>query len=161
MSDLVLENYANANVIWRDGAVKGSRRLRESYRQSAAKLFAAHVPPQRIGLMIGFQTGKGAGGREGLKPRSRWFDVAKWQALAAKQVARELRLSHVWSWGWAQRNARSNDPDKTYAACVWLWARDRRCATRRPSSGRSSTPTCGRARSICRQASAASTGRRR
>jgi hypothetical protein len=124
VSDLVLENYANANVIWRDGAVKGSRRLRESYRESASKLFAAHVPPQRIGLMIGFQTGRGVGGREGLKPRSRWFSVAKWQALAAKQVARELRLSHVWSWGWAQRNARSNDPDKTYAACVWLWARD-------------------------------------
>ena len=124
VSDIVLENYSNANVIWRDGAVKGSRRLRESYRQSAARLFAAHVPPSRIGLMIGFQTGKGAGGREGLKPRSRWFAVAKWQALAAKQVARELRFSHVWSWGWAQRNARSNDPDKTYAACVWLWARD-------------------------------------
>ena len=35
-----------------------------------------------------------------------------------------MRLSHVWSWGWAQRNERSNDPDKTYAACVWLWARD-------------------------------------
>ena len=43
-----------------------------------------------------------------------------------RQVARELKLSHVWSWGWAQRDARSNDPDKTYAACVWLWARDAR-----------------------------------
>jgi hypothetical protein len=64
------------------------------------------------------------GGREGLRPRSRWFDVAKWQALAAGQVARELKLSHLWSWGWAQRNERSNDPDKTFAACVWLWARD-------------------------------------
>ncbi len=124
VSDLVLENYANANVIWRDGAVEGSRRLRTSYRRSAAKLFAVGVPATRVGLMIGFQTGAGAGGREGLKPRSRWFDVAKWQAFAAKQVAREMRLSHVWSWGWAQRNARSNDPDKTYAACVWLWARD-------------------------------------
>ena len=58
------------------------------------------------------------------KPRSRWFDVSKWQAFAARQVARELRLSHVWSWGWAQRDERSRDPDKTYAACVWLWARD-------------------------------------
>ena len=74
--------------------------------------------------MIGFQTGPGAGGREGLKPRSRWFDVTKWQALAVRQVARELRISHVWSWGWAQRDARSNDPDKTLAACVWLWSRD-------------------------------------
>ena len=124
VSDLVLENYSNANVIWRSGAVEGSRRLRRSYRRSAAKLFAVGVPASRVGLMIGFQTGAGAGGREGLKPRSRWFDVAKWQAFAAKQVAKEMRLSHVWSWGWAQRNARSNDPDKTYAACVWLWARD-------------------------------------
>jgi hypothetical protein len=123
-SDLVLENYANANVIWRDGAVDGSRRLRTSYRRSAAKLFAVGVPPSRVGLMIGFQTGAGVGGREGLRPRSRWFDVAKWQAFAARQVARELDLAHVWSWGWAQRNERSNDPDKTYAACVWLWARD-------------------------------------
>jgi hypothetical protein len=124
VSDLVLENYANANVIWRDGAVDGSRRLRTSYRQSAARLLAVGVPPSRIGIMVGFQTGSGTGGREGLTPRSRWFDVAKWQAFAAKQVARELRLSHLWSWGWAQRNERSNDPDKTYAACVWLWSRD-------------------------------------
>jgi hypothetical protein len=124
VSDLVLENYSNANVIWRDRAVQGSRRLRRSYRRSAAKLFAVGVPASRVGLMIGFQTGQGVGGREGLKPRSRWFDVAKWQAFAAGQVARELKLSHLWSWGWAQRNERSNDPDKTYAACVWLWARD-------------------------------------
>ena len=124
VSDLVLENYANANLIWRDGAVDGSRRLRERYRQSVARLLAIGVPASRIGVMIGFQTGPGSGGREGLRPRSRWFDVAKWQSLAVRQVARELRISHVWSWGWAQRDARSNDPDKTFAACVWLWSRD-------------------------------------
>src|ERR671918_617622 len=90
VSDLVLENYSNANLIWRDGAVEGSRRLRTSYRRSASKLFAVGLPPHRIGLMIGFQTGKGVGGREGLKPRSRWFDVAKWQAFAADQVAKEM-----------------------------------------------------------------------
>jgi hypothetical protein len=122
----VLEKYANANLIWRDGAVDGSRRLRVRYRQSVAKLLALGIPPSRIGLMIGFQTGPGTGGREGLEPRSRWFEVTKWQALAARQIARELGVSHVWSWGWAQRDARSNDPDKTYAACVWLWARDGR-----------------------------------
>ena len=124
VSDLVLESYANANVIWRDGAVDGSRRLRERYRQSVAKLLAIGIPASRIGIMVGFQTGAGTGGREGLKPRSRWFDVAKWQALAVRQVAREFTISHVWSWGWAQRDARSNDPDKTFAACVWLWSRD-------------------------------------
>jgi hypothetical protein len=124
VSDLVLENYANANLIWRDGPVDGSRRLRVRHRQSAAKLLALGIPPSRIGIMIGFQTGPGTGGREGLQPRTRWFSVAKWQTLAVKQVAKELRLAHVWSWGWAQRDARSNDPDKTLAACVWLWARD-------------------------------------
>jgi hypothetical protein len=124
VSDLVLENYSNANLIWREGAVDGSRRLRTRHRKSVAKLLAVGVPANRIGLMIGFQTGAGAGGREGLQPRSRWFEVAKWQALAAAQVSRELRLAHVWSWGWAQRNERSNDPDKTYAACVWLWSRE-------------------------------------
>ena len=123
VSELVLEDYANANLIWREGAVDGSRRLRVRHRQSAAKLLALGIPPARIGIMIGFQTGSGAGGREGLRPRSRWFSVAKWHALAVKQVAKELELAHVWSWGWAQRNERSNDPDKTYAACVWLWAR--------------------------------------
>lgn len=124
VSDLVLETYSNANVIWREGAIDGQRRLRTRYRRSAAKLFAVGIPAVRVGLMIGFQTGPGVGGREGLQPRSRWFDVAKWQAFAAAQVARELRLAHVWSWGWAQRDARSRDPDKTFAACVWLWARD-------------------------------------
>jgi hypothetical protein len=124
VSDLVLENYANANLIWRDGPVDGSRRLRVRHRQSAAKLLALGIPPSKLGIMIGFQTGPGTGGREGLKPRSRWFSVAKWHALAVKQVAKELRLSHMWSWGWAQRDERSNDPDKTYTACVWLWARD-------------------------------------
>ena len=126
VSDLVLENYANANLIWRDGAIDGSRRLRMRYRQSAARLLALGIPASRIGIMVGFQTGAGVGGREGLKPRSRWFEVAKWQALAVRQVARELKLAHVWSWGWAQRDARSNDPDKSLAACVWLWARDAR-----------------------------------
>jgi hypothetical protein len=124
VSDLVLENYANANLIWRDGAIDGSRRLRVRHRQSVSKLLAVGVPPSRIGIMVGFQTGAGAGGREGLRPRSRWFSVAKWHTLAVKQVAKELDLAHVWSWGWAQRNERSNDPDKTYAACVWLWSRD-------------------------------------
>ena len=155
VSDIVLEKYANANLIWRDGAVDGSRRLRTGYRSSAAKLFAIGVPPSRIGLMIGFQTGAGSGGREGLQPRSRWFDVAKWQAFAAEQVSRELRLTHVWSWGWAQRNERSNDPDKTFAACVWLWARDPDLCDARRSSARSSTRIAVRARSIYRPAFAA------
>jgi hypothetical protein len=124
ISDVVIQRYSNANVIWRAGPVDGSRKLREFYRDSAIELLQVGIPASRLGLMIGFMTGPGVGGREGLKPRSRWFDVVKWQAFASREIAGELRLGHVWSWGWAQRNARSTDPDKTYAACVWLWARD-------------------------------------
>jgi hypothetical protein len=124
VSDIVLEKYPNANTIWRRGAIDGSRELRMAYRRAVEPFFALGIRSSRLGIMVGFQTGPGTGGREGLRPRSRWFSVAKWQALAARQVSRELRLAHIWSWGWAQRDARSNDPDKTYAACVWLWSRD-------------------------------------
>jgi hypothetical protein len=50
--------------------------------------------------------------------------VAKLQALAARQVARELALAHVWSWGWGVFNEAGRDADKAGAACVWLWTRD-------------------------------------
>lgn len=124
VSDIVLEHYENENVVWRQGPIAGSRWLRVRHRTSVSRFLALGVPPSRLGIMIGFQTNPGSGGREGLEPRSRWFEVAKWHALAARQVAKELKLAHVWSWGWAQRDAPSGDPDKTYAACVWLWTRD-------------------------------------
>jgi hypothetical protein len=124
VSDIVLEKYPNANTIWRLGTIDGSRELRMMYRRAVEPFLGLGIAPSRLGVMVGFQTGPGTGGREGLRPRSRWFDVAKWQGLAARHVAKELRLAHIWSWGWAQRNERSNDPDKTFAACVWLWARD-------------------------------------
>jgi hypothetical protein len=124
VSDVVLENYWNANRISKAGPVEGSRLLRTDFRGSAATLLAVGVPAARIGLMLGFHTTPGTGGREGLKPRERWFEVAKLQTLAARQVARELRLAHVWSWGWTMRTEAGKDPDKTLAACAWLWARD-------------------------------------
>ena len=41
-----------------------------------------------------FQTRRGSGGREGLEAGAgAWFEVAKLQALAARQIARELRLA--------------------------------------------------------------------
>ncbi len=124
VSDIVLENYWNANVISRAGPIEGSRMLRVDFRRSAATLLAVGVPSSRLGLMLGFHTTPGTGGREGLKPREKWFEVGKLQTLAARQVARELRLAHVWSWGWTMRTQAGKDPDKTYAACVWLWTRD-------------------------------------
>jgi hypothetical protein len=59
-----------------------------------------------------------------LQPLEQWLDVVKWEALAAKQVAYELHLSSIWSWGWASFNPSGNDPDKPIVACTYLWARD-------------------------------------
>ena len=124
VADIVLEKYFAAPWVHRAGPVLGSRRMRTSMRASASKLFAMNIPPSKIGIMLAFQTRPGTGGREGLKPASAWFEVAKLQALAAKQVSRELGLAHVWSWGWGVFNEAGRDPDKAGAACVWLWARD-------------------------------------
>lgn len=124
VADIALEKYFNAPAVHRAGPELGSRRMRTSMRDSLAKLFALHIPPAKLGVVLAFQTRRGAGGREGLAPAGAWFEVAKLQALAANQVARELKLAHVWSWGWGFFNEQARDPDKLGAACVWLWARD-------------------------------------
>jgi hypothetical protein len=73
--------------------------------------------------MLGFQTTRGAGGREGASRRA-WLEVTKLQALAARQVASETRLRSIWSWGWGVWTKAQDDPDKPAAACVYLWARN-------------------------------------
>jgi len=50
----------------------------------------------------------------------------KLNALAAKQVAGELGVGSIWSWGWGTFDVAGADPDKPAAACVYLWARDQR-----------------------------------
>ena len=82
------------------------------------------VPTNRLGMMLTFSSTPKAGGRESLQPLAKWLDVVKWEALAAKQIAAELDLASVWSWGWAAFNPAGNDPDKPTAACTWLWTRD-------------------------------------
>lgn len=124
VSDIVLEKYGSAPALYTLGPIAASRRLRAGMRTSASKLYAVGVPAARVGVMLGFQTKIGTGGREGLAPASAWFEIAKLQTLAAKQVARELGFAHVWSWGWGHWNAEGVDPAKKTAACVWQWARD-------------------------------------
>ncbi len=124
VADVALEKYFNAPAVHRAGAELGSRRMRTSMRDSFAKLFAVGVPPAKLGVVLAFQTKRGSGGRERLEPAGAWFEVAKLQALAARQVAREVGLAHIWSWGWGFFNEEARDPDKLGAACVWLWARD-------------------------------------
>ncbi|HYK06392.1 MAG TPA: hypothetical protein VEW11_01370 [Gaiellaceae bacterium] len=125
VSDIALEKYFNAPAVERAGPELGSRRMRTSMRGSAAKLLAVGVPSAQLGVVLAFQTRRGSGGREGLEPAGAWFEVGKLQALAAKHVARELRLGYVLSWGWGFFNEQARDPDKLGAGCVWLWARDR------------------------------------
>src|SRR4051794_17796497 len=123
-ADLVPEVYFGGPRIAQQGAVAGSRRLRGTMRTRIEDLVQIGVPVDRIGMMMTFSSTRGAGGREGLQPLSKWLDVVKWEALAAKQIAAELKIATVWSWGWAAFNPSGNDPDKAIVACTYLWTRD-------------------------------------
>jgi hypothetical protein len=122
-ADIVRESYFAAPKVAKLGAVEGSRTLRAMFRKRVAEFADVGIPASKLGLMLGFQTTRGSGGREGAS-RKAWLEVTKLQALAAKQVAREVGLRSVWSWGWAAWSAGERDPVKPTAACVYLWARD-------------------------------------
>lgn len=123
-ADIVPEVYFNANVITRLGPLVGGRRVRAAFRRAIGDFTEIGIPPARLGLVLGFQSGPGLGGREGLAPASSWFEYVKLQALAARAVARELGIGSVWSWGWGTVSQAGIDPDKPAAACVYLWTRD-------------------------------------
>jgi hypothetical protein len=121
-ADIVRESYFAAPQIAKQGPVMGSRTLRNMFRKRITEFTSAGISPRKLGLMLGFHTTPGSGGRERAS-RSAWLEVTKLQALAAKQVAKELNLRSVWSWGWGVWSAGETDPDKPAAACVYLWTR--------------------------------------
>jgi hypothetical protein len=94
-----------------------------AFRQRILDYVEMGIPPSRIAIFLGFQVGRGTGGREGLE-RIRWFDHTKLQVLAARQVASELGIHSIWSWGWGHWGTKKPDPDKEIAACVYLWTRN-------------------------------------
>jgi len=106
----------------KQGPVMGSRTLRMLFRRRIAEFTSIGISPRKLGLMLGFHTTPGSGGRE-RAPRADWLQVTKLQALAARQVAKELNLRSVWSWGWGVWSVGETDADKPAAACVYLWAR--------------------------------------
>jgi hypothetical protein len=122
-ADLVQEDYFSGFQLARQGSVLANRRMRAAFRRSVAQFVAIGIPVTKIGIMLGFQSAYGTGGREGLQPRESWFRVIKWQALSARQVAAEMKIATVWSWGWGTFSEAGRDPDKADAACVYLWAR--------------------------------------
>lgn len=126
VADIVREDYVPANVAYKLGPMRGNRLIRQAYRRGIDDLTGLGIPSRKLGIMISFSTHAGFGGRNGLRPAAAWFRVAKWYALSARTVAKELGLGHVWSWGWQWWSEAERDPDKAAAACVWLWARDPR-----------------------------------
>ena len=121
-ADIVRESYFAAPQIAKQGPVMGSRTLRMLFRRRIAEFTSVGISPRKLGLMLGFHTTPGSGGRE-RAPRADWLQVTKLQALAARQVAKELNLRSVWSWGWGVWSVGETDVDKPAAACVYLWAR--------------------------------------
>jgi hypothetical protein len=122
-AEIVRESYFAAPAIAKESPAEGSRELRNFFRKRIAEFTGAGIPTHRLGLMLGFQTTPGQGGRERASRRS-WLEVTKLQTLAARQVAGEVNLRSVWSWGWGVWSKGEDDPDKPAAACVYLWARE-------------------------------------
>lgn len=126
VADIVQEVYFPAPAIYKSGPILGNRILRTAFRRAILAYTQIGIPISKVGIMLGFHTELHQGGREGLKPAQSWFRTVKWQALSAKQVASELPISTIWSWGWANWGTRGLDPDKPAAACVYLWTRNPR-----------------------------------
>ena len=125
VAGFVREVYFPAPLIYGQGVVLGNRALRQSFRSGILDFTRMGIPVSKLGIMLGFQTTRGQGGREGL-PAQEWFRTVKWQVLAARYVAREMKFHSVWSWGWAEwtTTPQEQDPQKPAAACVYLWTRD-------------------------------------
>ena len=124
VGDIVREMYFPAPAVHAMGPALGSRFMRNEFRRAIEDFTQIGISPSRLGIFLGFQTTRGHGGREGLRPSSAWFRHIKLQVLAIKQVASEVPFHSVWSWGWATWNKAEDDPDKYAAACVYLWTRD-------------------------------------
>jgi len=124
-ADIVRESYFSAPRIGKMGPFAGSRALRDLFRRRVASFTDAGIPTRKLGIMLGFHTTPGLGGRD-RAPLGQWLEVTKLQTLAAKQVAREVGLRSVWSWGWGVWSVAEDDPDKPLAACVYLWTRNPR-----------------------------------
>ena len=135
-ADLVQEVYFSGKLIHRQGAVTGSRTLRNRFREAVRTFTDIGIPAKRVGIMLGFQASN-----RGTMAAIPWFHHVKLQALAAKQVARETQLGSVWSWGWQARNTAQADPDKEAAACVWLWVRSPRLCDGPAAAGPDFDPT--------------------
>jgi hypothetical protein len=129
VAEIVLQVHFDSRPVAASGPVVGSRRRRTAMRRALDRFEAIGIPTSRLGLLHGFQSGPGSGGRENLT-LDHWLRVVKWESLAARQVIAERAergtpLGSQWSWGWGDFPTLSPvDFEKPYVACVWLWTRD-------------------------------------
>jgi hypothetical protein len=130
---IVRELYLPAPWLHAFGPGGASVYMRFELRRAVRNLTTIGVPSSRVGIALGFQSGRG--GRMGLAPAP-WFEVVKRETLATRQVAGELGLASVWSWGWAAFPGTRADPAAKQAACVFLWARDRSLCDGPSAAGR-------------------------
>ena len=108
------------------GPVRASRSMRSGMRALVRRFTEIGIPASRVALELQFHSAPGTGGREGLQPRWKWLEIVKLQALAVRQVTKELRTHSIWSWGWATFSTAGIDKDKGEAVCVYLWVRDQK-----------------------------------
>jgi hypothetical protein len=116
---IVRELYLPAPWLHAFGPARASVYMRFELRRAVRNLTTIGVPSNRVGIALGFQKG----GRKGLAAVP-WFEVVKRETLATRQVAVELSLASVWSWGWAAFPGSRADQATKHAACVYLWARE-------------------------------------
>jgi hypothetical protein len=136
VAGIVREVYFASPLISRMGPIAGNRFMRTAFRNGILDFTKIGIPVSKLGLFLGFQSGKGAGGREGLAAKP-WFRTVKWQALAARYVAREMNVHSIWSWGWADwRRSGPIDVAKRQAACVYLWTRNPKLCNAHVAVGR-------------------------
>jgi hypothetical protein len=116
----------NPKGLYSLGPERASRSMRNGMRGLVSHFSQIGIPASRVALELQFQSAAGQGGRNGLQPKAAWLEVVKLEALAAKQVAADMKISGIWSWGWPSFSIAGDDPDKPAAACVYLWARDQK-----------------------------------
>lgn len=115
---IVRELYLPARWLHAFGPARASVYMRFELRRAVRNLTTIGVPSSRVGIALGFQKGR----RVGLAAAS-WFDVVKRETLATRQIADELSLASVWSWGWAAFPGTRADTVTRRTACVYLWTR--------------------------------------
>jgi hypothetical protein len=123
------------------GPVRASRAMRAGMRALVRRFTEIGIPANRVSLELQFQSAPGTGGREGLQPRSKWLEIVKLEALAVRQVTRELKTHSIWSWGWATFSQEGIDRDKSEAVCVYLWVRDSKLCSGPGAAGPSFDPS--------------------